>query len=112
MPASWTATVALKPSNGRIAINPPYFGRVAGPMTRTVADTALLMSVLAKFDRDDFMETPPPKYFRLRPGGEVRLKYAFIIRCDEVVKDAAGQVTELRCSADIESRTEIGRAHV
>jgi glutaminyl-tRNA synthetase len=56
-------------------------------------------------ERDDFMETPPPKYFRLRPGGEVRLKYAFIIKCDEVVKDAAGQVVELRCTADLESKT-------
>src|SRR2546425_2546325 len=37
-------------------------------------------------DRDDFNEAPPPKYFRLRPGGEVRLKYAYIIKCDEVVK--------------------------
>ena len=52
-------------------------------------------------ERDDFMETPPPKYFRLRPGGEVRLKYAYIIKCDEVVKDAAGQVVELRCTADL-----------
>ncbi len=56
-------------------------------------------------DRDDFMETPPPKYFRLRPGGEVRLKYAYIIKCDEVLKDAAGRVTELRCTADLESKT-------
>jgi glutaminyl-tRNA synthetase len=56
-------------------------------------------------ERDDFMETPPPKYFRLRPGGEVRLKYAYIIRCDEVIKDATGQVTELRCTADLESKT-------
>ena len=56
-------------------------------------------------ERDDFMETPPPKYFRLRPGGEVRLKYAYIIRCDEVIKDAKGQVTELRCTADLESKT-------
>jgi glutaminyl-tRNA synthetase len=56
-------------------------------------------------DRDDFMETPPPKYFRLRPGGEVRLKYAYIIKCDEVVKDASGKVLELRCSADLESKT-------
>jgi glutaminyl-tRNA synthetase len=54
---------------------------------------------------DDFMEVPPPKYFRLRPGGEVRLKYACIIRCDEVIKDAAGQVVELRCTADLDSRT-------
>jgi len=56
-------------------------------------------------DRDDFMETPPPKYFRLRPGGEVRLKYAYIIRCDEVLKDTAGNVTELRCTADLDSKS-------
>jgi glutaminyl-tRNA synthetase len=56
-------------------------------------------------DRDDFMETPPPKYFRLKPGGEVRLKYAYIIKCDEVLKDAAGNVTELRCSVDLESKS-------
>ena len=56
-------------------------------------------------DRDDFMETPPPKYFRLSPGGEVRLKYAYIIKCDEVVRDNAGKVTELRCSVDFESKS-------
>ncbi|MEW6304754.1 MAG: glutamine--tRNA ligase/YqeY domain fusion protein [Verrucomicrobiota bacterium] len=56
-------------------------------------------------ERDDFMETPPPKYFRLRPGGEVRLKYAYIIKCDEVVKDAGGNVVELRCTADLGSKT-------
>jgi glutaminyl-tRNA synthetase len=56
-------------------------------------------------ERDDFMETPPPKFFRLRPGGEVRLKYACIIRCDEVVKDDAGQVVELRGTADLDTRT-------
>jgi glutaminyl-tRNA synthetase len=56
-------------------------------------------------DRDDFMEEPPPKYFRLRPGGEARLKYAYIIKCDEAVKDAAGQVIELRCTADLESKS-------
>ena len=56
-------------------------------------------------DHEDFMETPPPKYFRLRPGGEVRLKYAFIVKCDEVIKDSSGRVLELRCTADLESRT-------
>jgi glutaminyl-tRNA synthetase len=56
-------------------------------------------------DRDDFMETPPPKYFRLRPGGEVRLKYAYIIKCEEVVKDAGGNLIELRCTADLGSKT-------
>jgi glutaminyl-tRNA synthetase len=56
-------------------------------------------------EADDFMETPPPKFFRLRPGGEVRLKYAFIIKCDEVVKNDAGEITELRCTADLESKS-------
>jgi glutaminyl-tRNA synthetase len=56
-------------------------------------------------ERDDFMENPPPKYFRLSPGGMVRLKSAFIIRCDEVVKDDAGQVVELRCTYVPESRS-------
>src|SRR5256714_12952419 len=51
------------------------------------------------------MKTPPPKYFRLRPGGEVRLKYAYIIKCDEVVKDDAGNVIELRCTVDLESKS-------
>jgi len=56
-------------------------------------------------ERDDFQEVPPPKFFRLKPGGEVRLKYAYIIKCDEVVKDANGDVTELRCTADLDSKT-------
>src|SRR5438128_4888612 len=54
-------------------------------------------------DRDDVKEALPPKYFRLRPGGEVRLKYAYIIKCDEVVKNDRGEVLELRCTADRES---------
>jgi glutaminyl-tRNA synthetase len=56
-------------------------------------------------ERDDFMEVAPPKYFRLRPGGEARLKYAYIIKCEEVIKDAAGSVVELRCAADLGSKT-------
>jgi len=56
-------------------------------------------------ESEDFAEVPPPKYFRLKPGGEVRLKYACIIKCDEVVKDAHGAITELRCTADLTTRT-------
>src|SRR6478609_1132721 len=56
-------------------------------------------------ERDDFMEVPPPKYFRLRPGGEVRLKYAYIIKCEKVTKDAAGNVVEIHCTADLDSKT-------
>ena len=56
-------------------------------------------------EREDFMEVPPKKYFRLAPGQMVRLKSAYIIRCDEHIKDAAGNVTELRCSYVPESRS-------
>ena len=49
-------------------------------------------------EREDFMENPPKKYFRLAPGQMVRLKSAYIIQCDEVIKDAAGNITEIRCS--------------
>jgi len=55
-------------------------------------------------DADDFMEVPPPKYFRLRPGGEVRLKYACIIKCDEVIKANDGSIAELRCTADLTTK--------
>src|SRR6202158_5809036 len=59
LPACWCGLVGLKPSLGRIPIDPSYVGRVAGPMTRTVDDTALMMSVLSKPDRRDGMSLPP-----------------------------------------------------
>jgi glutaminyl-tRNA synthetase len=55
-------------------------------------------------ERDDFMENPPKKFFRLSPGNEVRLRYAYFIKCHDVVKDAAGEVIELRCSYDPATR--------
>jgi glutaminyl-tRNA synthetase len=55
-------------------------------------------------ERDDFMEEPPKKFFRLAPGREVRLRAAYFITCQEVVKDAAGQVTEVRCTYDPATR--------
>jgi glutaminyl-tRNA synthetase len=55
-------------------------------------------------ERDDFMENPPKKFFRLSPGNEVRLRYAYFITCREVVKDAAGEVVELRCTYDPATR--------
>ena len=59
LPACWCGLVALKPSLGRIPIDPPYVGRVAGPMTRTVDDAALMMGVLSRPDRRDGMSLPP-----------------------------------------------------
>ena len=70
------------------------------PTTRKIAFTREVF-----IDSDDFAEIPPPKYFRLKPGGEVRLKYACIIKCDEVIKDAAGALVELRCTADLTTRS-------
>ncbi len=59
LPACWCGIVALKPSLGRVPVDPPYVGRVAGPMTRTVDDAALMMSVLSRPDRRDGMSLPP-----------------------------------------------------
>ncbi len=54
-------------------------------------------------EQDDFMEEPPKKFFRLKPGGEVRLKAAYIIKCEEVIKDEAGNIVELHCTYDPET---------
>jgi glutaminyl-tRNA synthetase len=72
----------------------PEMGMRKVPLTREIF-----------IEQDDFLEDAPKKFFRLKPGGEVRLRSAFIIRCDEVVKDASGEVVELRCSFDPESRS-------
>ncbi len=70
------------------------------PTTRKVALTREVF-----IESEDFAEVPPPKYFRLKPGGEVRLKYACIIKCDEIVKGPDGAIIELRCTADLTTRT-------
>jgi glutaminyl-tRNA synthetase len=54
-------------------------------------------------ERADFMEDPPKKFFRLSPGNEVRLRYAYILKCERIMKDAAGSIIELHCTVDLES---------
>ena len=56
-------------------------------------------------EQEDFMEDPPKKFFRLRPDGDIRLKGAYIIHCDEVIKNEQGEVIELRCSYDPDSKS-------
>jgi len=74
--------------------------------TRKVAFSRELL-----IERDDFREVPPPKYHRLFPGSEVRLRWGYIVKCEEVVKDAAGNVVELRCTYDPTSKSgEAGAA--
>ncbi|MCD4505728.1 glutamine--tRNA ligase/YqeY domain fusion protein [Chromobacterium piscinae] len=67
----------------------PEFGEREVPIAREIW-----------IERDDFAETPPPKWQRLTAGGEVRLRYSYVIKCDEVVKDANGEIIELKCSID------------
>ena len=69
LPAGWCGFFALKPSGGRVPIDPPYIGRVAGPMTRSVADAALMMATLAQPDARDFMSLPPQRLdWRVEPA--------------------------------------------
>jgi glutaminyl-tRNA synthetase len=72
----------------------------AGAGTRRVPFSKVLY-----IEQEDFREDPPPKYYRLSPGREVRLRYGYIIKCEGVVKDAAGNVVELHCTYDPETRS-------
>lgn len=59
-------------------------------------------------EQEDFMENPPPKYFRLFPGNEVRLKHGYFIKCNEVIKDEDGKVIEIHCTYDVETKSGSG----
>lgn len=83
-----------------------YMEAVNNPEDPSMGTRTVPFSRVIYIERDDFRETPPPKFFRLAPGREVRLRYAYIIRCVEVVKDqATGEVVELRCTYDPETRS-------
>ena len=73
---------------------------VNNPEDETAGTRQVPFSKVIWIERDDFMENPPKKFFRLSPGGEVRLRYSYLIKCEEVVKDDAGNITELRCTYD------------
>jgi Asp-tRNA(Asn)/Glu-tRNA(Gln) amidotransferase A subunit family amidase len=80
LPAGWCGLFALKPSLGRVPIDPPYLGRVAGPMTRNVDDSALMMSVLSRPDGRDFMNLPPQDLdWRLKPAALHGLKIGLLL---------------------------------
>jgi len=90
------------PEEGRVDLEAPYFphdvprdGSRILPLTREIF-----------IDREDFSENPPPGFRRLVPGGEVRLRYAGVIRCEEVVKDGSGEIVELRCTLESDSGGE------
>ncbi len=70
------------------------------PTIHPPAHAASALGASSYIEQDDFMENPPKKFFRLSPGTEVRLRYAYFITCREMVKNGAGEVTELRCTYD------------
>ncbi|MGI8907500.1 MAG: glutamine--tRNA ligase/YqeY domain fusion protein [Candidatus Sumerlaeaceae bacterium] len=80
------------------------FDAVNNPEDATAGSRKVPFSRTLFIEQDDFMETPANKFFRLSPGKEVRLRYAYWIRCEEVVKDASGNITEVRCTYDPETR--------
>ena len=80
-----------------------YFECVNNPEDPSAGTRQVPFSRELYIERDDFMENPPKKFFRLQPGGEVRLRYAYLIKCEEAVKDAEGNVVELRCTYDPQS---------
>lgn len=80
-----------------------YFPVSNNPNDENAGTRDLLFTREVFIDRSDFEEVPPPKFFRMKPGGEVRLMGAYIVKCNEVIKDENGNVVELRCTADLES---------
>jgi len=78
---------------------------INNPEDESMGSRMILFSRAVYIEREDFMEDPPRKFFRLGPGREVRLKGAYIIMCEEVIKDENGEVVELRCTYDPETRS-------
>ncbi|MCS5622373.1 MAG: glutamine--tRNA ligase/YqeY domain fusion protein [Candidatus Marinimicrobia bacterium] len=81
-----------------------YINAINNPEDENAGKRKIAFSKEIYIDRADFMEEPPKKYFRLSPGKEVRLKFAYYITCNDMIKDSDGEITELRCTYDPETR--------
>ncbi len=81
-----------------------YFPVSNNPNDENAGTRMLAFTREVYIDRSDFEEVPPPKFFRLKPDGEVRLMGAYIVKCNEIVKDENGKIIEIRCTADLESK--------
>ncbi|GAB4300198.1 MAG: glutamine--tRNA ligase/YqeY domain fusion protein [Ignavibacteriaceae bacterium] len=84
---------------------------VNNPEDETMGKRKVPFSKVIYIERDDFMEDPPKKFFRLSPGKEVRLRYAYIIKCEKVIKDENGNITELRCTYDPDTKSGSGTSN-
>jgi glutaminyl-tRNA synthetase len=82
-----------------------WFSAANHPQDPAMGERRVAMTRELFIESDDFLEDAPRKFFRLKPGGEVRLRNAFIIQCQEVIKDPEGRIIELRCTYDPESRS-------
>lgn len=80
------------------------FDALNNPEDESAGSRKVPFSRVIYIERDDFMEDPPKKFYRLSPGREVRLRYAYYITCKEVIKDGSGNITELRCTYDPQTR--------
>ena len=80
-----------------------YFELPNNPNDENAGKRKVLFTRELYIDRSDFEEVPPPKFFRMKPDGEVRLMGAYIVKCNEVVKNPDGSIKELRCTADLET---------
>ncbi|MCY2954080.1 MAG: glutamine--tRNA ligase/YqeY domain fusion protein [Planctomycetota bacterium] len=81
-----------------------YLDAVNNPEDPAAGLRKVPFSKVLYIEQDDFRQTPPPKYYRLHPGNEVRLRYAYFVKCTHVVKDAAGNITEVHCTYDPATR--------
>ncbi len=80
-----------------------YFDLPNNPAAENAGTRKVPFSRELYIDADDFAEVPPPKFFRMKPDGEVRLMGAYIVKCNEIIKDEKGNITEIRCTADLET---------
>jgi len=80
-----------------------YFPVSNNPNDENAGTRDLMFTKEIFIDRSDFEEVPPPKFFRMKPGGEVRLMGAYIVKCNDIIKDENGKIVEIHCTADLES---------
>ena len=86
-----------------------YLDAVNNPEDETAGKRKVPFSRELYIEKSDFMEDPPRKYFRLSPGKEVRLRYAYIIKCENVIKNEAGEILEIQCTYDPETKSGTGK---
>lgn len=85
-----------------------YFNAPVNPENPEAGSRKIPFSKDLLIEKEDFMEEPSKKYFRLKPGGEVRLKYSYIIKCEEIVKDSNGEIVEIICTYDPSTKPGVG----